>query len=523
MPINAESIQYGPWPMGVRYDLPAEDIPPTGLRAMTNTRLTAGAAVEKVLGTASYQSESALAGTPTLTMACEFRVPSTGVEYDVIVADAAIYYYNSGWSDITGAVSLTGTSDDATFEWTRAFDTLIATNGVDGPWKWTGTGNAAALDVDSRFTTADHVAFFDNRVFFGNTNANEDRVWYSDAGDPETYGASSFYNLGSPITGLQPLQNALAIHTEDFISVLLPTGNATVPYQLQQRTTTDPRNPQRGGSISGRAIVTVPGNAQMFVLDDGIYMWAGGDTLEKVSYALDLGYWDGLDKSRLHKSFAVYYAKANEVWFWLPYGDSQTNMNHIMVLSLKNRYADTVTGEARYAWSGPLTGKTTTFERNCACIINDVPHAGTFAGKLLDHQPTDVYNHETAAYDSYFETGAPAPMGGDVDLRWLYARTYYDALGQYSLNVQQESQGVGVNSGTLTTTGGGGALDSLVLDTDTVGTVRMVSKELDLKGYDPHSSLKFTNNAADERYRIRRTHLQYKVIGRHRKQKAGVS
>jgi hypothetical protein len=114
-------------------------------------------------------------------------------------------------------------------------------------------------------------------------------------------------------------------------------------------------------------------------------------------------------------------------------------------------------------------------------------------------------------------------MGGDVDLRWLYARTYYDALGAYTLSVQQESQGVGGNVGTLTTTGGGGVMNSFTLDTDAVGTKRMVSKDLDLKGYDPHSSLRFTNNTKDEPYRIRRTHLQYKVIGRQRKPRAGVS
>ena len=78
-----------------------------------------------------------------------------------------------------------------------------------------------------------------------------------------------------------------------------------------------------------------------------------------------------------------------------------------------------------------------------------------------------------------------------------------------------------VHSGTLETITGGGALDSFTLDTDALGTVRMVSKDTDLRGYDPHSSLTFTNNTINEPYRVRRTHLQYTVIGRHRKQKAG--
>jgi len=50
----------------------------------------------------------------------------------------------------------------------------------------------------------------------------------------------------------------------------------------------------------------------------------------------------------------------------------------------------------------------------------------------------------------------------------------------------------------------------------------MVSKDIDLSGYDPHSSLKFTNNEKNEPYRVRRTLLQAKVLGLHRKPKAGV-
>ena len=529
MPIQAQTVQYGPWNMGVRYDVPAEDVPANGLHGMENTRLTQSAAIERVLGTASYESQSAISGTPTLTACGEFRVPG-GSEQVFIVAGDTMYRYNSGWSEIMPSSGVTITAgNDNTFEWCRAFNTLVLTNGVNGPIKWVGgSSDCAALDVDSRFTTAEHTAFFDNRVWMGSTNSDKDRVWYSDIGDPETWGASSFFNFGSPVTGIQPVQNSLVVHTEDFISVLIPTGNATIPYQQQQKTSTDPRNPQHGGSISGRAIVTIPGmNAQVFPMDDGIYMWSGGEVIEKVSYALDV-YWDKINKSRLHQSHAVYFADQNEVWFWLPYNDSTnsnnaTNMNHVMIMSLKNRYQDENTGEVRFAWYGPLTGATTTFERNCSAIISDKPHAGTFSGKLLDHQPTgdNRYSHESVAYNSNFETGAPAAFGGSTDLRWLYARAYYDGLGDFELTIDQDSQGISGSSSKIRTTGGGGTFP-VSLDTDTVGTLRMVSKDIDLSGYDPHSSLKFTNNQKDEPYRVRRALLQAKVLGLHRKPKAGV-
>lgn len=517
------SIQYGPWTMGVRYDLAPEDIPPTGLSDVEGVRLNSAAAAEKVLGTTSYQSLAALAGTPTLTAAGEFQIPNSTKEVFIVAGDKFYEYHSSAWTDRTGSVTITA-GDDNTWEWVRAYDNLVLCNGVDtNAFKWDGsTSDATDLDVDSRFTKPKHVAFWDNRLWVGGENTNADRVWHSDAGDIETWGASSFYNLGSPVTAVVPMQNALAIHTEDAIHTLIPTGNATIPYQLQQRTSSDPNNPQRGGTLSARATVTLPGNVQLFPLDDGIYMWGGGDTIQKVSHALDIGYWDDVNVDRLGQSFAVYYAKENEVWFWLPHGSGQTNMNHVMIMSTKHTYADPITGEQRFAWMGPLTGSAATFERNCAAIIDNKPHAGTFGGKLLDHQPSNTYNHETAAYTSMFETGAPPPIDSATRNRWLFARHYYDALGSYTLSVTQEGDGLGTNSTTLTTTGGGAALDSFVLDTDTLGSKRMVSKTTRLRGYDPHSSIKYANNNADESFRLRRTHLQFKPTGRPHKAEAGV-
>ena len=149
-------------------------------------------------------------------------------------------------------------------------------------------------------------------------------------------------------------------------------------------------------------------------------------------------------------------------------------------MSLKNRYPDRNTGQTQFAWYGPLNGTGSTFERNCSGIIGDKPHAGSFGGKLLDHRPAATYNHEDASYDSYFETAAPPALDGAMDLRWLYARTYYDGLGDYTLTVDQESQGISGSSGSISTTGGGGALGTFVLDNDIVGTIRMVSKDIDL-------------------------------------------
>jgi len=66
-------------------------------------------------------------------------------------------------------------------------------------------------------------------------------------------------------------------------------------------------------------------------------------------------------------------------------------------------------------------------------------------------------------------------------------------------------------------------LDTDKTDEGELGTVRMLAQDTDLSEYDPHSSLKYTNNSIDQLFRIRRCHPVFKVLGRKRRVTAGVS
>ena len=286
----------------------------------------------------------------------------------------------------------------------------MITNGEDtDAIKWTGTGNAATLDDDGRFTKGKHIAWYDNRLWIGNVNGATGQLWYSDIADIETWGATSFFNFGGIIRGLVPTQSSLVVHTTDGIYTLQRTGNAVNPYIPTQRTGSNQAAPL--AAVDGRSIVAVPDDVQLMVREDGIYEWDGGNTIEKISGALDDGYWDEINTARLSQAFAGRFPRENEVWFALPHGSSQTNCNHIMVWNHRRR-----------GWYGPLLG----WERNCFGLIGQKPHLGDFDGLLWDHDTGDDDNASTAI-NSFFETGAPAPYGPDVDVRWMQARHYYDA------------------------------------------------------------------------------------------------
>jgi hypothetical protein len=509
---EADDIQLGPWGEdgGVRYDLAVEDVAATEIAQMDNMRINPAGAVETRLGSKSYKDEANITSDVTLTMCAQFTAnPST--DHVIIVAGSAIYKYSSGWSAITGGLTITA-ADDNTFEWCDADGTIYAINGADVPFKWTGTGDAAAAGIDGRFSDAEHIAYWDNRVWYGNADTDYDKLWHTDTAAHDTIGVNNFYLMGSAVTGLYPSKDALAVHTRNGIHVLRPTGNSTIPYSLVPMTSR--------ATVCGRGILALPNDDQIFIRKDGIYKWDGGEEAIKISHSLDLGYWSDVNTARLHQAHALYYPQEAESWFWLPKDDDTENTEIII-------YSD-----RHDVWFGPYTGTGTYFKRNCSALIGEKPHAGTYngsgsiGGKLEDHAPTDHYNDDDdsangTVIEHWFRTGSPSPDSSAERLRWRYARTYYDSLGDYNITVTQESSGVSGAVDVLTTTGGF-ALGSSLLDQEELGAVRMLSQDTEMSEYDPHSSLKFYSSKLNDRMRIRRTHLVYTPIGHKRKRQAGV-
>ena len=499
MPIAGSSIRHGPWVGGVRYDLPVEEQATNTLYEMSNTKVGLSGEVRKRLGYAKYIATALSSTTVTAVGYAQFSASSANA---FVVAGTVLYENMSGtWTERMPASGVTITAGtDNTFEWVNAGGTIVLTNGVNGPIKWAASaGDCAALDVDSRFSTADHIEYFDGRLWLANTDANEDRLWRSDTGDIETWGSTSFYGLDHPITGVKAFSNALAVHAEQGIWLLQPTGNSSVPYQVQRQA--------NGGSISGRALATLPDGSQVFPRRDGIYRWHGGP-VQKISQALDgARYWDKINAARLVQSFAVVYPDQNEVWFQVPYGASQTNMNHTIVFDY-----------VRGIWYGPYEDYT----RNCGAIVDDLPHMGGIGDGLLYIHDSGT-NDNTAAIAGSFQTGATPPAGGEADVRWQYARHYFELKGSHTVQVGQRATGIVGDAESIAMGGSYAGLDAFVLGVDILAEPDLVLlSDTDLHGYDPHTSLRYQNGGIDEEFIFRRVHLQYKTIGRTRQRLAGV-
>ena len=498
MPISAESLKLGPWRAGVNYSLPAEEIGPEGLYDMENCTVGLAGEVKKRKGFAKYNA-SAMNSGATVTAFGQVHIAAADKTF-AIAGDKFFDVTGGTATDRSGSVTITAGNDN-TWNWIMAGATLVACNGVDtDAITWAGgTANAGTLDDDGRFTKPTWIAFWENRLWLGNENSNGDRLWRADAGDITTWGATNYHQFGYDITGLQPFQNTLAVHTDEGIHTLTATGNATIPFQQQQRT-------QRG-TIAGRSIVTIPGERQVFVRSDGIYQWTGGAQVDKISFALDDRYWSSLNTARLAYSFALYYPAKEEVWFFLPYGSTQTTMNSVAIYSGRLD-----------AWFGPYNN----FTRDSAAMVDDLPHAGDFAGFIMAHETNN--NDDGSAIKAFFETAAIAPLGDSVECRWLYARTLFDNIGDFDVSVQQTGAGIVSNTETITMGQSGALLDStFVLDSSALESdVSALTDDRDLFGYVPRTTLRFRNFLDDETFTIRRTNLMYKPIGRTRHRKTGI-
>ena len=510
MPIPGSPHTYGPWNFGVNYSVPPDELNQQEMSGGQDVRIGKGGEGMSRKGTTPYNG-TAISGGAAYT-ACGQHDFNASTSREFAVNGDKFYEGASGtWTDRSSTMTITA-GDDNTFSHVDANGTRVLTNGVSGDniMKWTAAGgNAAALEVDSRFTWAKWTEFFDNRLWMANTSTGTDEIWHSDIADIETWGATSFFQIGEIITGVKAIGDILAVHSERAITGLMPTGNAVTPYRKKKR--------GNAGTISGRSVVTVQvpakGELQVYVRKDGIYAFNGVDSL-KISGRLDGdGFWGLVDKTRLKQSFAEHYEAENEVWFYLPVaasvGASQTTMNRILVYDyLRNIFYP--------PWTAGLNE-----EYTCSGIVDRVIYSGDANdGFLYKHEEglNDTNGTSTTAIDSSFLTASSPPQGPEVTLRWLYARHSFDIEGDYTVTASFLSPNIPGDSSTFNQGGGFASIGAFEIGEDKIAPDTMVAnQDTHLNGYDPTLQFQFRNRTESESMRIRSTTAIYKPIGRVRK------
>lgn len=503
----SEFRQYGPWPRGVNYSRPADELGFDELYAMENTRLGNVGQADKRLGSAPLNG-TALNASATVTAAGKMRFSAASSQTFAVAGNKFYSGIGGTPTDRTGTATITA-GDDNTWDFVNANGTLVGHNGVSGDTilKWTGAAvNVATLDVDVRFTWAKFVEFADRRVWWANLSSGVNRVWYSDTDDPETYGANNFFSFDEDITGIQRWLNTVVVHTRNTLTMIVPTGDASTPYRKNPILLEDD---EMGGTETGRAIVNVPGIGQVFIRRDGIWAITSAQEVVKISDKLDgARYWDVLNEDRLAYAFAQKYPAKFQVHFWLPSGPSQTKMNHLMILDYR---LSKIMGE--YVWYGPDVDMT----RDCGALIDGLPHYGGFDGFLYKHETGNVddIGASNTAIDAFFETGQPPPYGGAIDCRWQRARTFFEVKGTWPIEQQEQSPDIPSRTVNIEM---GGSFDAIGT-TFTIGVSAIAGDseisyaDNDLSGSSPFKKFRFRNANLNEPFSIRKILPIFEPLG----------
>lgn len=241
-------------------------------------------------------------------------VRNQGADLDnIAVVGNKIYSNAKGLTptDITGAVTITaGQNNQVTF--TNFNNIVYMANGVDNPWEWSGSGNAAAVGGTppvfktmlakwGRLFGAGHAAA-PRTIRFSALNDGE--TWAAGNTAPATLSDASGVAEGRDyIQQLGHLGDAMFVGLRESIGRVLYTGDATVPFRYNQLS--------EFGCEGAHSYVAV-GERGYFLSTRGVHVIQPSDILityesSEISGRRLRTFWRDLNKSRIQRTYGTLY------------------------------------------------------------------------------------------------------------------------------------------------------------------------------------------------------------------------
>lgn len=213
----------------------------------------------------------------------------------------------------TATTLSTGFSTTARWDFATANDTLWMVNGeVAKKWDGTTFGDMGGSPPLGKF-----IIFHKQRLFIAGASAARSRVYFSDVGAPETWGALSFIDVGKgdgdAITGLAVLNDVLVITKDN--SVWLLSGDSSSTFVLRRAT-------DEGGCTVKQGIALIK-DTLAWLGKDGVRLFDGVRSAlgsEKISTTFA-----GLNKRQLAQAAGVFWGPEQHYFVAVPEGASLTN------------------------------------------------------------------------------------------------------------------------------------------------------------------------------------------------------
>src|SRR3990167_2044829 len=273
---------------------------------------------------------TAITNTPNSDGLWWFEYVSSGAyaSYLINVADGKLWKQDSldgTWDDVTGSVTITA---DNFCDFETFLNEVYITNNTDAPFKWTGTGNAAAMTVPSGLTKAKNVVQFNNYLFLGNVVVSsatyKSRFYWSNIKDSATWLATSFIDVakddGQQIVRMAVLGDRLVVFKERAIYNVFFTGNNDIPFIVS-------KSSSPVGCVAPFSVQEVE-NGLVFLASDGFYYYDGNNSY-KISMKIQPTV-TGLNTTRFNQAVSVRQKGKNRYFCSVP-GSGQTTNDTVIV------------------------------------------------------------------------------------------------------------------------------------------------------------------------------------------------
>lgn len=458
-------------------------------------------------------NSSALSGTPTFTGISFFKLVD-GTRYLVsITTDDKIWkmdYGGSGpdgtWDDITGALSF-NVSQDNHGDFVMAQDSIVIEDelGNTAPYRWTGTGNAAALTSDTDVPSSKYIEYHVRHLFLAGEDDNPSRLYFSGLDDITDYTSTDFIRVETDsgdgvIRGLKTGLDGLYIWKDSSIWRL--SGTNRDDFVLE-------RMVQGIGTLSDASIAIINdprSNQQVFVFvtqNGDIAAYDGGVNVAILSRKINASFPNAVNFNRIDEVRATAYD-----FMYMASASSSGNATHnrIYIFDFINNSWTRFTGMAANTIS--------TFENsNGQALLMFGDYSG-YANQWNVNDTSTYNDPDTTAIDAYWVSGWIPFKDSGLDKNLRSVRVWANQEGTSRLlDVEvRKNFGTSGTSTSISLAGSGAVWDSAIYDTDVYGdlsvTIGRVDPNLGLESY--VHQVRMDNGArASERFRVRR--IQYQV------------
>lgn len=466
---------------------------------------------KKRMGDSVWNSSAMVSGS-TAIQGIGYIKFNSGVEFLNAVAGTK-FFTDSGlsgtMSDTTGAITITSGTNNL---WTPVIYNNLqiwfggAAGAYDAPFKYSGTGNAAALGGTPPSASTAFVA--NNRVFAISTAANPSRIYWPVLANPEDWTGAGSGNADVSTSDGEALQCGIVVGPDTAILFKNSSSHLMVltrqPFPIYQL--------QKGIGVAGpRAFAYA--NGVIYVMTPGLRMKSTVDGVNFTTYPNDINdIFDSINPNRISNIQGIYYQPLEWIMWFVSTGSSTTN-NYLIVWDIQRRC---------------FLRATTGFKCNALALIqNRRLFAGHYDGKMYEKLKSNIFADasETSpgAINGYWRT----PFSGlttDIDI--TVHPVYIDVVAltetTSTLSVRYGFDFTSPSSGSnFSLAASGGLWDVALWDVDVWGGQNATVLTQFVSGRGNLFSYTMSNNTASQGFTVQGTTVRLRKDGA-RKVFAGV-